>query len=129
MFSQISKTRLLLIDLAILAVFPLLIYQIFRLTVQNQDFLQDFANRQHNLVIEIEPERGQILDRNLKELASNLKVPSIYAVPRAIRRQDRAGLATKIAKILGLNRSFVLERLTRDKAFVWLKRRTTMREA
>ena len=129
MFSQVSKTRLLIIDLVILAVFPLLIYQIFRLTVQNQDFLQDFAKRQHNLVIEIEPERGSILDRNLKELASNLKVPSIYAVPRTIRRQDRNGLATKVSKILNLQRSFVLERLSRDKAFVWLKRRTSMREA
>ena len=96
MFPQISKTRFLIIDLLILAIFPLLIYQIIKLTVQNHDFLVEFARRQHSLVIEIPPERGQILDRNLKEFATNLKVPSIYAVPRLISAREQSGLAVKL---------------------------------
>ncbi|MBI3999455.1 MAG: hypothetical protein HY351_02470, partial [Candidatus Omnitrophica bacterium] len=72
MFSRTSKTRFLVVDLAILAIFPLVIYQIARLTVQSHDVLVEFANRQHNLVIEIEPERGIISDRNSREFATNL---------------------------------------------------------
>lgn len=129
MFPQISKTRFLIVDLVILAIFPLLIFQIVRLTVQNPHFLVEFAKRQHSLVIEIPPERGPILDRNLKEFATNLKVPSIYAVPRLISARERGGLAFQVSKILNLDRSFVQERLGRDKAFIWLKRRTSVREA
>ncbi len=129
MFSNISKIRFLIIDLAIVAIFPLVAYQIVRLTIQNHDFLVEFANRQHNLVIEIEPERGAIVDRNLKEFATNLKVPSIYAIPRLIPPQERDRLIPVLSKMLGLNRSFLKERLSRDKAFIWLKRRTSVSAA
>lgn len=129
MFSNISKTRFLIIDLIVVSFFPLLIFQIFRLTVQNQDMLVQFAKRQHNLVIEVEPDRGAITDRNGKEFATNLKVPSIYAVSRLIPKEDRNELAKTLSRILNLEQSFILGRLSRDKAFVWLKRRTTMKEA
>ena len=129
MFSNISKTRFLIIDLIVVAFFPLLVFQIFRLTVQNQDMLVQFANRQHNLVIEVEPDRGAITDRNGREFATNLKVPSIYAVARLIPKEEKKALAKTLSQILNLDSSFILERLNRDKAFVWLKRRTTMKEA
>lgn len=129
MFSHISKIRFLIIDLAIVAIFPLIAYQIVRLTIQNHDFLVEFANRQHNLVIEIEPERGAIVDRNLKEFATNLKVPSIYAIPRLISLKERDRLIPVLSKMLGLGKSFLKERLNRDKAFVWLKRRTSIAQA
>lgn len=129
MFSQVSKTRFLIINLLIIALFPLLIFQLFRLTVQNQQTLLELAKRQHNLVIEMEPDRGAIVDRHGKEFATNLKVPSIYAVSRAIPKSEREGLVKKLSQILNLEQSFVRERLSRDKAFVWLKRRTTMKEA
>ena len=129
MVSPISKKRFLAIDLAILAVFPLLIYQMFRLAVYNQDMLVEFANRQQNLVIEMTPERGAILDRHLKEFATNLKVPSIYAVPRLIPNRERKKWVDGLSKTLGLSKDFLNERLSRDKAFVWLKRRTFVSEA
>ncbi len=129
MFSNISKTRFLIVDLIVVAFFPLIVFQIFRLTVQNQDQLVQFANRQHNLIIEIEPDRGNIVDRHAKEFATNLKVPSVYAVPRMIPKQGREELAGKISDILKLDKSFVLDRLSRDKSFVWLKRRTSMKDA
>ncbi len=129
MFSNISKTRFLIIDLIVVAFFPLIIFQIFRLTVQNHDALVQFAMRQHNLIIEIEPERGAIVDRNGKEFATNLKVPSIYAISRLIPQNERIPLARKLSQILNLSQSFMEDRLSRDKGFVWLKRRTSMKEA
>lgn len=129
MIPHISRKRFLFVNLAIASIFPLIIYQVVRLTVQNQEFLTQFARRQQNLVVEIPPERGAILDRNLKEFATNLKVPSIYAVSRSIPVKERPKLTAEIANILGLSRGFVRERLARDKAFVWLKRRVSMKEA
>ncbi|MBI1977836.1 MAG: penicillin-binding protein 2 [Candidatus Omnitrophica bacterium] len=129
MFSNVSKTRFLLVDLVIVAIFPLLVYQIVRLTIQNHDFLVEFANRQHNLVIEVEPDRGAILDRNFKEFATNLKIPSIYAIPRLIPAKEKPELIETLSKILRLDRAFLSDRLDRDKAFIWLKRRTSFREA
>ena len=129
MLPSVSRKRFLIVNLAILAVFPIIVFQIVRLTVQNHAMLSRFARRQHNLVIEITPERGAILDRNFKEFATNLRVPSIYAVPRLISEASRGKLIEKLSKILDLNRSFLSERLGRDKAFVWLKRRTLVKEA
>ncbi len=129
MFSNISKTRFLIVDLVIVAIFPLIIYQIFCLTIKNHDMLIQFANRQQNLVIEVEAERGSILDRNGKEFATNLKVPSIYVVPRLIPDKDRVEIAKELSQILNLDEAFIKDRINRDKSFVWLKRRTSIKEA
>jgi len=91
--------------------------------------LIQFANRQQNLVIEVEAERGSILDRNGKEFATNLKVPSIYVVPRLIPDKDRVEIAKELSQILNLDEAFIKDRINRDKSFVWLKRRTSIKEA
>ncbi len=129
MLPHISRKRFLFIHLAVALVFPIISVQVIRLAVQNHAFLTQFANRQQNLVIEMPPERGAILDRNFKEFASNLKVPSIYASPRFMTQKERSKLTGQVMQTLGLSRKFVLERLGRNKAFVWLKRRVTMKEA
>lgn len=129
MLSHISKRRFLIINLAIVAVFPLIFCQLIRLSLWEHRTLVEFAGRQHNLVIEIPPERGLVLDRNLKEFATNLKVPSIYGVPRIVPKREKEKLIAQTSQILGSNRSFIVDRMNRDKAFVWLKRRTSVKEA
>ena len=129
MISRVSRKRFSLVNFAVIPLFPLILYQIVRLTVQNQDFLVEQAKRQHNLLIQIEPERGAILDRNFKELATNLNVPSIYAVPREIKEKERAKLVNQLTGILNLPPVFLDERFSRAKDFVWLKRRASFTEA
>src|SRR3989338_6602656 len=128
MLSRISKTRFVLINIAILSVFPLLVYQMVRLSILTRPYLLDYAKRQQNLVIEIEPERGAILDRNGRELATDLDLPSAYAVPRLISPSEREKLVPKLGEILDLDPTFLENRLSRNKAFVWLKRRMSVRE-
>lgn len=129
MFSELFKKRFLILNILIISIFPIIIFQLFRLTIQNREMLQQYADRQHNLIIEIPPERGIIYDRNGKEFATNLKVPSIYAVPRLISQEEKSELIRKLGGILGLSQNFIEDRLSRDKAFIWLKRRTVMKEA
>jgi len=63
--------------------------------------------------------RGTIFDRNMQVLAVNLNKDSVFANARLIK--DKAVTAKQLAKILGLSESFVYERISRDKGFVWLK--------
>ncbi len=125
MFSHLSKRRLVALDFFVFLLFFIITYQLIQLTIVRRPSLKNLADRQHILNIEIPPYRGAILDRQGKEFATNLKVPSIYAVPRLLADESRPYVIRKLHEILGLETSFLEERFARDKSFVWLKRRTT----
>lgn len=104
-------------------------YQLFQLTVFRRAALLNLADKQHILEIDEPALRGQIVDRNGKEFATNLKVPSIYAVPRLLSKTEKEALVKQLVPILKLDEAFLRNRIMRDKSFVWLKRRTTYDEA
>ncbi len=81
------------------------------------------------MVIEVPPLRGEVLDRNGEGLAINLKVPSIYAIPRILEEEEKRELILGLGDRLSLTPTFLRERLDRNKAFVWLKRRVSAEEA
>ncbi len=129
MRALLSSRRFWFLYIVLAVLFGLVIYQIVQLTWLHQSSLLTLAHRQHFLTIDVPALRGPITDRNGKEFVTNLKIPSIYAVPRALKDEERRDLSLEISKILGLDRKWVMERLTRDKSFVWLKRRVTFEEA
>ncbi len=129
MRALLSPRRFWFLYIVLLVLFCLVIYQILQLTWLHQSSLLALAHRQHYLTIDVSPMRGPITDRNGKEFVANLKIPSIYAIPRALKDEDRADLSREIANILGLDRKWVTERLSRDKSFVWIKRRVTFEES
>lgn len=79
------------------------------------------ANKQHNLFLELPPNRGNILDRNLKPLSLNLPAYSLYAIPYRIKNREHT--VAKLNSLLGLNRQFLEDRLGRKKSFIWLSRK------
>ncbi len=125
----LSPRRFWFLYIVLFILFGLVIYQIFQLTYFHQPSLLALAKRQHYLTIDVPPLRGQITDRNGKEFVTNLKIPSIYAVPRIMSQEDRDTLSRDLAKILRLDRKAVAKKLERDKAFVWIKRRVSFDEA
>lgn len=127
--AALSSQRIRFTVIGLFGLFVLIAVQLFVLAVIRRDELATVARRQHNLIIEIQPKRGMVYDRNLKELATSLRIPSIYASPRMIPKKDKQNLARKLAEILGVNLSEVREKLSRDKSFVWLKRRVGERQA
>ncbi|MFC0271191.1 stage V sporulation protein D [Metabacillus herbersteinensis] len=62
--------------------------------------------------IPFEPERGEILDRNGVELATNKSAPTIYVVPRQVK--DPADTAEKLAGILNMSKEKAYEYLTKS---------------
>lgn len=84
-------------------------------------FLKEIAKKQQSVLVEVEPIRGAILDRNLSPLAFNIAAESLYAVPREIK--DKEKTARLLSGILELNYSFIKTRLDKDKAFIWVARK------
>ena len=82
--------------------------------------LRDLATRQYSRNIILHPERGRILDRHGRVLATSVPVPSAYAIPQEIDNPDAA--ARQVAEVLGQPLSTVQHQLTSTAPFVWLAR-------
>jgi cell division protein FtsI (penicillin-binding protein 3) len=70
--------------------------------------------------LSLPPERGRIVDRQGNELALTVAVPSIYAVPPAVK--DSAATAAELARILGTDVKRAHERLSQRRPFVYIDR-------
>ncbi|OQA57113.1 MAG: Stage V sporulation protein D [Candidatus Omnitrophica bacterium ADurb.Bin277] len=129
MRAQFSNKRFWFLYTTLFILFGLVIYQVIQLTYFHQSSLLELAHRQHYITIDVPPVRGSVTDRIGREFVTNLKVPSIYAIPRIMSAGEKTRFAGDLAKILKLDKTFVLRRLERDKAFVWIKRRVSFEEA
>ena len=82
--------------------------------------LRDLAERQYSRQITVHPERGRILDRHGRVLATSVPVPSVYVIPQDI--DDSDATASKVAEALGLPLATVHNQLSAVSTFVWLAR-------
>ena len=97
----------------------LIFIQIFR-----SEFLSNLAQRQHEHSMVLEPRRGTIYDRNMRALAINLPVYSIYANARAMRQvHDEDLVVEKLSGILKADPKGIRGKLDKDKYFVWIARK------
>ena len=113
-----SCVFLVLIFLLFLFVLKLLLIQVF-----NSSYLADLAKKQHNHLIKLEPKRGTIYDRNLRPLAINLPVYSLFANPKIMTSKDKSRAVLEISVLLHVSASFIEDRLSKGKYFVWLMRK------
>ncbi len=121
MHSGIFRARQLSVFLFFLLSLTLLVARLFYLQVLQSNFYYKIANEQHIVSTEIQPKRGTIFDRNMQVLAVNISTDSVFANPRIVK--DKQKVARAMAPILGVSESYILERLSRDKGFIWIKRR------
>ncbi|MCL2025340.1 MAG: penicillin-binding transpeptidase domain-containing protein [Leptospirales bacterium] len=68
-----------------------------------------------------EARRGTIKDRNGDLLAMSIVSWSVYANPEEIK--NPADAAARLSRPLGLRQAFLVERMERNRKFVWLKRK------
>ncbi len=81
------------------------------------------ATQQHTHHTTLQPERGRVLDRHGRVLATSVPVPSVYAVPRDITQPEL--MAIPLAEVLDLPRDTIRPRLNSPASFVWLARHVT----
>jgi cell division protein FtsI (penicillin-binding protein 3) len=86
-------------------------------------YLSKIAKKQHNQFVELEPRRGTIYDTNLKPLAVNISMDSLYANPQEIQDKDKEIIIRQLLPILNVDYAFLRDRLYRRKSFVWLARK------
>lgn len=115
---RIAEVRLVISALAVLAVFATIAARVVLLAT-------DEANARTAGIIQIEKaERGRILDRNGRLLATNLPITVLHADPKEI--MDPAGAARDLAPLLPRHDEASLKRLlTKDTRYVELDRKLT----
>lgn len=115
------RSRQYAVFLLLVVLFFSLFARLFSLQIFGFHTFTDLADGQHNMVLKLEPRRGTIYDRYLEPIAINLDMPSIYCDPRGVTDKERT--AEMLSNILHVNKEALLEKLSRDKAFIWVKRK------
>jgi len=110
-----------------MSLFVSLFARLFYLQIIIKDRFIALADGQHSSAHRIEPRRGGIFDGHMDPLAINLDAPSIYCNSREIA--DPEGTAGILAGILEIDKDTLFEKLSRDKAFVWIERKVAEEEA
>jgi cell division protein FtsI (penicillin-binding protein 3) len=118
--TRLSKTRLFAIfSFFLLALFALLVRLGF-LQIQNSKLLS-LAKNQSRVMIEMQPARGRIVDREGREFALDVRLGSLYAVSRDIKNKDK--VARQLSIVLERPYAEILAKLQKDKLFVWIARK------
>jgi cell division protein FtsI/penicillin-binding protein 2 len=101
--------------------------------VRHQEFVERAAKQQEH-TFEVAPRRGILYDRNLREMAMTILVPSIYADPSQIA--DKQAAARTLASLVHNDNedAFTTEaqiefRLNEGRNFAWIARRVTPQAA
>jgi cell division protein FtsI (penicillin-binding protein 3) len=109
--------------------FALLAGQLYSIQVHDHDRYVTLARRQQLTSEVIPARRGTIYDRKFRKLALTREVESCFLSPREV--QDPAGVASALARLLGVDASALRERIEREpgRQFLWVKRRLSDDEA
>lgn len=122
MLTAAQRTRVALVVTGFVLLATALWVRLLWLQVIRPDHWVSIARRQHVQVLELQPVRGAILDRNLKPLAVSLRLTSVFADPRHIKKP--AGVAQKLGPLLGQPAGEIGAKLSRkDRGFIWLARK------
>lgn len=99
-FRKIDKRiKILFLIMALLLI--IVIFRVFYIQVFDYSKLSDLANDLWSRDLEIEADRGLILDRDGNVLADNLTTASLMLVPNQIK--DKETVALELSKILGVS--------------------------
>lgn len=123
----VSKGRAIRIGLLavlLLAYAGAVIFRAYTLQIERAPALAEMAAEQHTGEVQFAPKRGTIYDRHGAELAISVDADSIWANPRHIRaaEADPLVIAARLSRLTGVDESTLVERLSSDRAFVFVKR-------
>lgn len=120
------RTRIATVSALFAIGFGILLCRAFVFHLAPNAKLEKVALRQYRTAVRESTRRGKIVDAVGRELAINVQAESLYANPRAITNPRET--ASRLARILKLQRSRLEERLSSKRKFEWIKRRLTSKE-
>ncbi len=107
-------------------VWVLIFSRLFFIQVLKGAEYKRISGRQHKQHIKLEAKRGNIYDREGRELAINLPVESFFAIPESVKSADQ--LAKAFSSTDSGYRQLKRD-LSKRKNFVWLKRKVEKKES
>src|SRR5262245_16606432 len=129
--TAISPRRAVCVAIGLLVWMLAIGARLVQLQIHQHDDLASRARNQQLSSIETAATRGQVLDRQGRELARRLDTESFYADPSEIKNVSVT--ATRIAALTGQDRGDLVQRLSdaqaANKKFVWIVRRVAMERA
>ncbi|MFB3924446.1 MAG: penicillin-binding protein [Syntrophales bacterium] len=114
------KLRLWTLLAFFIVIFSILIGRAFQLQILSGKTLKPLAHKQHIKALQLQPERGVILDRNGEELAVSILMDSVCADPSRIVSQEQVSSA--LASIINESKESILEKISGSKNFCWIAR-------
>lgn len=109
MFIKDKQFRIRIILISILLILLFILIRIFYIQVFSYNKLNHLATSLWQRNLPITADRGKILDRNGKILATNITTTTLYAVPNQI--VDKEATAQKLAEVLGTDYDKILKHL------------------
>ena len=124
MFLRKYPFRLAIVFLVLLTGFLYSIAFLFYIQIFHSAFLSHLAQKQHEHSINIDPKRGTIYDRNLRPMAINLPVYSVYVNARSIgTHNNKDEVVVKLSETLHLPAVEISAKIDKNKYFVWIERK------
>jgi cell division protein FtsI (penicillin-binding protein 3) len=120
---QKSRKRGLVLITIVLFGFALILFRLVDLMVVDHEKLSKRAAKQYMREKTLQPHRGVIWDRTMKEMAANIETESLYAMPS--KMEDTRSLTRNISPLIRvsskkLNRTLLKKK---KKDFIWLERK------
>ena len=121
------KMMIIFCSLVLILMFMSLIARLYYIQVVQHKKFYKIKEKQYILTRNIAPKRGAIYDRNGKELAISIDVPSIGVHPCEVKEKykDISDISRKLSAVLGMEESELMNKLNTKSSFVWIKRRVT----
>jgi cell division protein FtsI (penicillin-binding protein 3) len=113
------RRRVLL--LAVLSGFAVLLGRSVYLQAMHTDFLQQKGDARYSRTMSLPAHRGMITDRHGEPLAISTPVESIWASPPDVEAEPAQ--LKKLAELIGIKQADLHKKLSKDRSFVYLKRR------
>jgi len=118
---KLVRIRMMIVGVVCLIGFVVVLSRAVYLHLADNKKLHWIAKKQYNAKLPVSIRRGRIFDRNGKQLAISLPVPSLYADPGVI--DNPAEVAKVLAPIINVSGKDLEANLRKSRRFVWLKRR------
>lgn len=115
------RPRLVIILIWFLGLWCIFLLRGFQLQVLPSENIKLARSKQYQRVVKLNSKRGDIFDRNGKELAISVPAYSLFADPTLIKHPRL--LSLKLSKVLNLSQKDILRKIKKPNTrFVWIQR-------
>ncbi len=126
---QRKRLRFLL-SLFIAVLIALVVFRLGYWMIVKSEWLKNKASAQWIRELPIEPQRGNIEDRNGNILAASVTSDTVVLHPKAIKEEELEDLVNSLNEILGIDKDIIEKKaLKTNYSVVWLKRQITQQQS